>query len=59
MTLTGDRFELRNRNRSTVPSASCAVVLLEELDTDLKHLLFIDGKCQGSTASIRPYRKVI
>ena len=43
MTLTVDRFELRNRNRSTVPSISCAVVLLEKLDTDFKILLFIDG----------------
>jgi len=38
MTLTVNRFELRNRNRSTIPIILCILVALEKLDTNFKIL---------------------
>jgi len=38
-----NRFELRNRNRSTIPIILCTLVILQELDTNVKILLYIDG----------------
>jgi len=32
MTLTVNRFELRNRNRFTIPIILCALVVLQKLD---------------------------
>ena len=32
MTLTVNRFELRNRNRSTIPIILCTLVVLQKLD---------------------------
>jgi len=43
MTLTVNRFELRNRNRSTIPIILCILVVLQKPDTNAKILLFIDG----------------
>ncbi len=42
MTLTVNRFELRNRNRSTIPIILCALVVLEKLDINFKILAYID-----------------
>ena len=43
MTLTVNRFELRNRNRSTIPIILCTLVVLQKLDTNIKILLYIEG----------------
>ena len=43
MTLIVDRFELPNRNRSTIASIAQAVVVLQKLDTNFKISLYIDG----------------
>ncbi len=43
MTLTVNRFELRNRNRSTIPIILCILVVLQKPDTNAKILLLIDG----------------
>jgi len=42
MTLTVNRFELRNRNRSTIPIILCAVVVLQKLDIKFKILVYVD-----------------
>jgi len=45
MTLTVNRFEPRNRNRSTIPIILCTLVVLQKLDSPLsgiKILLYID-----------------
>jgi len=42
MTLTVNRFELRNRNRSTIPIILCTLVVLQKLDTNVKILAYID-----------------
>jgi len=46
MTLTVNRFELRNRNRSTIPIILCTLVMLQKPDIPLSGiniLLYIDG----------------
>ncbi len=43
MTLTVNRFELRNRNRSTIPIIICTLVALQKLDTNVRILLYVDG----------------
>jgi len=43
MTLTVNRFELQNRNRSTIPIIVCTLVALQKLDTNVRILLYIDG----------------
>ena len=43
MTLTVNRFELPNRNRSTISIIFCTLVILQKLDTNVKILLCIDG----------------
>ncbi len=43
MTLTVNRFELPNRNRSTIPIIVFPLVILQKLDTNVKILLCIDG----------------
>jgi len=42
MRLTVNRFELRNRNRSTIPIILCALVVLQKLDINFKILAYID-----------------
>ena len=42
MTLTVNRFELRNRNRSTIPIILCTLVALQKLDTNVKILAYED-----------------
>ena len=43
MTLTVNRFELRNRNRPTIPIILCTLVVLQKLYANVKILLHIDG----------------
>ena len=43
MTLTVNRFELRNRNRSTIPIIFCILLALEKFDIDVKIFAYIDG----------------
>jgi len=43
LTLTVYRFELRNRNRFTIPIILFALVVLQKPDINLKILLHVDG----------------
>ena len=40
--LTVNRFELRNRNHSTIPIIFCTLVALQKLEINLKILVYID-----------------
>ncbi len=42
MTLTVNRFELRNRNRSTITIILCTLVTLQKLDINVKILGYED-----------------
>jgi len=42
MTLTVNRFELRNRNRSTITTIPWTLVTLQKLDTNVKIVAYID-----------------
>jgi len=42
MTLTVNRFELRNRNRSTIPIILCTSVVLQKRDINVKILSYED-----------------
>ncbi len=41
-TLTVNRFELHNRNRSTIPIILCILAVLQKLDTNIKILSYED-----------------
>ncbi len=43
MTLTVNRFELRNRNRSTITIILCTLVTLQKLDINVKILGYEDS----------------